>query len=83
MRHAPRETRIVRLGDLPIYRVEYWADAGVWKPARWVPLRRYYIEGGSYIWEGSFESAKRERDDFIRNEWETIYRAEKNWIRCE
>lgn len=83
MRYVPRQTRIMRLGDLLIYRVEFWADAGWWKPARWVPMRRYFVDGGSYVWEGSLTDARQIRADFIQSEWERIYRAEQNWIQCE
>jgi hypothetical protein len=68
---------------LGIYRVEVFEKRHWWSKPAWHPLRVGRFAGmsyGQYVWEGSLTDALRREQNFIRYEWEAIYREEGNWI---
>ena len=86
MRHTPRPSRIVQLGDLDIYRIEVLTKRHWWNLPTWQPLLipRVYDESyGMTVFEGTLPEAHRQRESFIKDEWEAIYRTEDNWITVE
>lgn len=81
MRHKPRPTRIVRLGDTDICRVEVFMRRWWWQRERWTPLRyRCSATGLMRVWEGTYDNAVKLQQDFIKDAWEVVFRAENNWI---
>lgn len=80
MRHTPLPSRIVRLGDTNIYRVEILMKRWWQSTPRWTPLRHYYWCDKLVVWEGTYDEAVKREKEFIQDEWERIYRNEENWI---
>lgn len=83
MRHTPRPSRIVRLGDTNIHRVEIYTQRWWQSSPRWTPLR-YWRWGDELVpWEGTYKDAVKRHADFIATEWEVVYREEDNWMTVE
>lgn len=82
---TPRQTRIVKLAGVDIYRVEVWKPRHWWQSPSWVPMTiAHPLRAGEYRempWEGtSYLRASHVRDSFLREADEVIARADSAWV---
>ena len=78
--YTPRETRIVRLADTDIYRVEVWQRARWWhRRSSWVAMMRLDDHLCVWPWEGSYSRAVAVQKQWIADAWEVIHRDDGNW----
>ena len=78
---TPRQTRIVKLAGVDIYRVEVWKPRHWWQSPSWVPMTRLDDECREVPWEGtSYLRASHVRDSFLREANEVIARADSAWV---
>ena len=76
-----RQTRIVKLAGVDIYRVEVWKPRHWWQSPSWVPVTRLNDEYREVLWEGtSYLRASHVRDSFLREADEVIARADSAWV---